>query len=92
MRRMVGEGQEIFRVVVERYHVERNPAWKPGSSLPLLTLLDSTHLQHFGPYNSLGTAKGVLTRETRDAYEGLRHGVAGGWIEKAEISWTKVDL
>jgi len=91
---MVGEGQDVYRVVVVRYRTKQNPEYVQGEGKPYYLLLDETYETEYGPYNSLGTAKGILTRETVDTWNDgqLRWGVVGGRVEKASTTWERVDL
>lgn len=83
----------MYRVVVERYEKKINPKYKQGGREPYYVVLPETYEAHYGPYKSLGTAKGLLTSETLSPYDKLpRWDVVGGRIEKAEIKWTKVEL
>jgi hypothetical protein len=94
MRRSVTTGQPMYRVVVERFEKIKNRDYVQGSGSLYWILTDRVLQSEYGPYATLGTAKGVLTRETVDTWdEGkLKWGVQGGWIELAEIAWKKVDL
>ena len=94
MRRMVTEGSDVYRVVVVHRKQVRNPAYVQGAGQPYWLLLDETWNAEYGPYNEIGSAKAVLTRETVDHQNGgiLRWGIVGGWVEKASTTWEKVDL
>lgn len=94
MRRMVGNNQDVYRVVVVARERKVNPEYVQGEGKPYWLLLDKTNEFEYGPYNSLGAAKGVLTRETVDTWNDgqLKWGVVGGRIEKANTTWEKVDL
>lgn len=95
MRDMVRNGREVYRVVVRKQKRERNPDYVQGKGLPYWILVDGEEVEQHGPYNHLGAAKGVLTRETVDTWKedgSLKWGVLGGWIEKATTTWEKVDL
>lgn len=94
MRRAVTTDQPMYRVVVEVFGRVRNPDYVQGEGRPYWVLTEELHENEYGPYQNLGTAKGVLTRETVDTWdEGkLKWGVKGGRIEQAEIKWKKVEL
>jgi hypothetical protein len=94
MRRMVHDGAKVFRVVVVQQKRIKNPDYVQGGQVRYWLLLDETEQTEYGPYNSIGPAKAVLTRETIDTWNdgGLKWGVVGGWIEKAAMNWEKVDL
>lgn len=93
-RRMVGDGQEIYRVVITRRHSRDNPDWVRGRITPdnPRVLWDGGEYDtHYGPYNSIGAARGQLTVGITDAYGGYRNGIVAGWIEKATVTWERVD-
>ena len=94
MRRMVSNGQDVYRVVIVRRVQEKNPEYVQGTGMPYWILLDETYETEYGPYNTIGAAKGILTRETVDTWNDgvLKWGVVGGRIEKANTTWEKVDL
>lgn len=93
MRRSVSDDQEMYRVAVERYKKIPNPEYKAGANQPYYITTAETYIRHLGPYSKLGTAKGILTGETWDTYENrMKWDAVGGWIEKAEITWTGVEL
>lgn len=93
MRTMAAEGREMYRVVIVRRQSRLNPEWVPrevNAGKPYW-LYDGPEFESaYGPYNAIGTARGVLTRETLDVYGEPRLGVAGGRIEKATTTWTAV--
>lgn len=93
-RRMVGDGQDVYRVVVVRHGMMVNPDRKPGvydpENSPGIIPSGKIETHAYGPYNSLGAAKGQLTNRTKDAYGDLLSGVVGGRIEKAVTSWERV--
>ena len=94
MRRMVGDGQDVYRVVVVRKKKIVNPKYRQGySDQSYYLLLDETYETQYGPYNELGTAKRILTRESYDRSENrFQWDAVGGRIEKATTTWTKVEL
>lgn len=94
MRRMVGDGIDVYRVVVVQKKRAKNPDYVQGEGGQYWVLTDEEYSTEYGPYNSLGAAKGVLTRETVDTWNdgSLKWGVVGGRIEKADTVWRKVDL
>ncbi len=77
MRTMAAEGKEMYRVVI----IWKRPWLYNGEE----------HESAYGPYNAIGTARGVLTRETVDACGAPRPWVVGGRVEKATTTWAKVD-
>lgn len=94
MRRAVSDGQPIYRVVVASYKRKPNPDYVQGSVRQYWVLTDEITETAYGPYNNLGTAKGILTRETIDTWKDgqLKWGVVGGRVEKANTVWEEVDL
>lgn len=94
MRQMVSDDQDLYRVVVQQYKKKVNPEYVQGGRADYWVLGDEVDEYAYGPYNTIGTAKAQLTRETIDTRNdgALRWGVAGGWIEKAETTWAKVGL
>ena len=90
-RRMVGDGQELYRVIIVRRERRDNPDWERGNISTPRSLYDGEEFAiSYGPYNSIGAARGQLTRETVDLDGSQLEGVADGWIEKARITWTQV--
>lgn len=93
-RRMVNEGADVYRVVVVWRKVARNPDYEQGNGQPYWILLDETGKYEYGPYNQIGSAKAILTKEKFDRLDRdkLAWGVVDGWIEKATTTWERVDL
>ncbi|WP_328967924.1 hypothetical protein [Streptomyces sp. NBC_00239] len=90
-RRMVGDNQDVFRVLLVLRRQERNPAYEPGSGERYYRYTDETFETSYGPYNTIGAARGQLTRETWDHYEGrLRDSVVSGRVQKATTTWEDV--
>lgn len=91
-RRMVGDDQEVYRIIVTKRQQRDNPDWERGNINSRRILHDGKEFAtSYGPYNSLGAARGRLTRETTYPDGTTRHGVTGGWIEKATTTWTEVE-
>ena len=92
-RRMVGDDQEVYRVVVVRRRQRENPDWERGNVESPYFLYDGEEYETaYGPYNSIGSARGQLTRQTVDMIGGggAYSGVVSGRIEKAETVWKVV--
>lgn len=92
-RRMVSDDQEVYRVQVTRRERRDNPDWVRGAFSPdnPRFLFDGPeYVSTYGPYNSLGAARGQLTSYTTDAYGELPRGVLGGQIQKAHTVWEDV--
>lgn len=79
MARNMGEQyDEAFRVVISKSG-QRNDGSDYG--------WDS----YYGPYATLGAAKGQMTRELYDARRYIElGGVVEGWIEKSSAKWERV--
>jgi len=91
-RRMVGDDQEVYRIIIVRRQQRDNPDWERGNPASPRFLWDGKEFEtSYGPYNSLGAARGRLTRETTYPDGRTRNGVAGGRIEKADTTWTEVE-
>ncbi|MEU7039812.1 hypothetical protein AB0A77_01985 [Streptomyces varsoviensis] len=93
-RRMVGDEQDMYRVVVIRRRHRDNPDWKRGVIGPgndRLLFDGAEYTSTYGPYNSIGAARGQLTFHTLDTYGEPGRGVVRGWIEKARTTWEVVE-
>lgn len=90
MRRMVSDDQDVYRVVVVRKRQISNPEYRQGSGKRPYIYTDETYETSYGPYNTIGTAKGIQTRETRNIFGDTERGVVDSWIEKATTTWEKV--
>lgn len=93
-RRMVGDDQGVYRVVVVRRERRDNPDWQrgvTGPGNPRFCWDGPEHSYTYGPYNSIGAARGQLTCHTVDAYGGNLNGVIGGKIQKATTTWEDVE-
>ncbi|MFD3361583.1 hypothetical protein ACFWW5_00585 [Streptomyces albidoflavus] len=92
-RRMVGDNQDVYRVVVTQRTSRDNPNWVRGEIRPdnPRFLWDGPEWeQAYGPYNSIGAARGRLTTLTTDIDGSTPPGVTGGRIEKAHTTWEEV--
>lgn len=93
MRTMVADDKDLFRVVIVKRRQEQNPDYKQGNGQRFYRYTDETYEAHYGPYNQIGPAKSIRTKEMWDSYNSAPHeGVVDGWIEKGETKWTKVEL
>lgn len=94
MRTMAAEGKEMYRVVIVRKEMRNNPEWVTGEDNgdKPYWLYDGPEFESaYGPYNAIGTARGILSRETWNFdHTGLQPGVVGGHVEKATTTWTAV--
>ncbi|MER7697017.1 hypothetical protein [Streptomyces sp. NPDC096095] len=90
-RRLVNDDQPLFRVVVIRKERRDNPDWERGNIATPRFLWDGPEFPTaYGPYNTLGVARGQLTHHTTDAYGEPVKGVVSGRIEKATTTWERV--
>lgn len=95
MRRMVGDEQDVYRVIVVRKDQKKNPDFDRNDRTQRSRYWlygPGTHEVSYGPYNTIGTARAIRTRETWDVYNDCpRHYVVSSRIEKASTTWTVVD-
>ncbi len=92
---MVSDGDEVYRVVVVRKKQELNPDYNRETALTVPYFLYSeteTVKSEYGPYNTVGIARSIRTREVTDYRGDPRHDVADAWIEQAETVWKRTDL
>ncbi|MFJ6720526.1 hypothetical protein [Streptomyces sp. NPDC091259] len=90
-RRMVGDDQDVFRVVIVKRRQVRNPNWEPGDGSRMYSYTDETYETSYGPYNTIGAARGQLTRETWDSYNSEMYAsVVSGRVQKATTTWEDV--
>lgn len=90
-RRYVSDDQQVFRVLVVRRQRRDNPDWERGSVDSPRFLWDGPeHTTAYGPYNSIGAARGQLTFHTVDVYGRAYAGVVGGRIQRAHTTWEDV--
>ncbi|MFC8584205.1 hypothetical protein ACFUGD_06570 [Streptomyces sp. NPDC057217] len=90
-RRLVNDHTKMFRVVVIERQRRDNPTWERGNIASPRYLWDGPEqTTSYGPYNTLGAARGQLTFHTVDAYGKPRDGVVSGHIEEAHTTWARV--
>jgi hypothetical protein len=90
-RRLVSDEQQMFRVIIVRRQRRDNPEWERGNLDSPRFLWDGPEYSTaYGPYNSIGTARGQLTHHTVDAYGGSLRGVVRGKIQRAHTEWSDV--
>jgi hypothetical protein len=92
-RRMVGDHQEVYRVVIVARYRRDNPDWERGvvgPDNPRFLWDGPEYTREYGPYNSIGAARGQLTTNTTDAYGGPLNGIVRGKIQKAHTTWEDV--
>ncbi|MFE5912063.1 hypothetical protein ACFQ6B_23680 [Streptomyces wedmorensis] len=91
-RRFVSDDKQMFRVVVIARQRRDNPKWERGNIASPRFLWDGPeYTTTYGPYNSLGGARGQLTFRTVDVYGTPIDGVVSGHIEEGHTTWTPVD-
>lgn len=92
-RNMVGDQQDVYRVVVVRRRQSHNPEYVQGGPAHYWLYDDNDRYEEFhGPYNALATAKAQLTRLLLDYFKNPLPNAVGGRVEKAETTWNKVEL
>ncbi|MEV4037691.1 hypothetical protein [Streptomyces umbrinus] len=92
-RRMVGDDQEVYRVLITFRERRDNPDWVRGvydSDNPRVLFDGPEFTSTYGPYNSLGAARGQLTSHTPNSYGHPHNGFVGGRIQKAHTTWEDV--
>ncbi|MFD4699805.1 hypothetical protein [Streptomyces niveus] len=92
-RQMVSDDHELYRVIVVRLPQKENPNWQRGligPGNPRFVYEGKPFESTYGPYNSIGAARGQLTFRTLDAYGEPARGVVGGRIQKATTTWEDV--
>lgn len=92
-RQMVGAGQDVYRVVL----VSKARKWDRERRRYVET--DGTVTEYFGPYNTLGAARGQRTSlgyvdytnpETGEDVRLMRRGVVSCGIQEAHTTWSDV--
>lgn len=96
VRKMVGDDQEVYRVVITTKKQSRNPdyEWRstdPERQNPYVYSDTETTTEFYGPYNTVGAAKGQLTTQSKDYKGNLRPQILGAEIQKGHIVWERVD-
>lgn len=91
-RRFVSDDQQVFRVLVVRRQRRDNPDWERGTIGSPRSLWDGPeYTTAYGPYNTIGAARGQLTQHTVD-YDGRpRVDVVSGSIQRAHTTWEVVE-
>jgi hypothetical protein len=90
-RRLVNDDHQMFRVLVVARQRRDNPQWERGNLDSPRFLWDGPEqTAAYGPYNTLGAARGQLTFHTVDIDGNPRAGVVSGRIEQAVTVWTPV--
>ncbi|MEU1074331.1 MULTISPECIES: hypothetical protein [unclassified Streptomyces] len=93
-RRMVGDDQDVYRVLITCRERRDNPDWVRGPVGPgnPRVLFDGPEFTTaYGPYNSLGAARGQLTSHTPNEYGWPQQGFVRGRIQKAHTVWEDVE-
>lgn len=90
-RRSVDKDAPMFRVIVRRKTARMNPDWVRGEFVQPYWVYDGPEYNdYYGPYSSVGTARGVLTQKTLNSLHEPQPGVVNGWIERATVTWERV--
>lgn len=89
-RQSVNDDQPMFRVLITRRQRRENPDWERGNTASPRFLWDGAeYVTAYGPYNSIGAARGQLTSYTTDVYGNTQPGVLDGHIEQATTTWKR---
>lgn len=91
---MVGDGQEVFRVTVVYRVMVNNPAYAWGTSQGPRRIPDptgATYTRTYGPYNSLGAARGQRTAESLGRGGVYLAHIVRAVIQKAETTWDVIE-
>ncbi|MFD9205933.1 hypothetical protein ACFVZM_06595 [Streptomyces sioyaensis] len=92
-RHMVGDGQDVYRVVL----VSKAGAWDYDARKWVET--GDTITEYYGPYNTVGAARGQRTSlgfvdytdpETGEEVRVMRRGVVSCSIQEAHTTWSDV--
>lgn len=92
-RRMVGDDQDVYRVLITYRERRDNPCWvrgEYGSDNPRVLFDGPEVTTSYGPYNTLGAARGQLTSHTPNERGWPRNGFVCGKIQKATTTWEDV--
>ncbi|MFF5642090.1 hypothetical protein ACFY8Q_07220 [[Kitasatospora] papulosa] len=90
-RRLVSDDNQMFRVVIIARQRRDNPNWQRGNLASPRFLWDGPEFTAtYGPYTTIGAARGQLTYHTVDAYGAPISGVVSGHVEKATTTWKRV--
>jgi len=92
-RRMVGDDQEVYRVLITFRERRDNPNWVRGvydRDNPRVLFDGPEVTSTYGPHNSLGAARGQLTSYTPNSYGHPQNGFVSGRIQKAHTTWEDV--
>lgn len=91
-RRLVSDDQKMFRVVVIARQRRDNPKWERGNLASPRFLWDGPeYTTAYGPFPTLGGARGQLTFRTVDVNGTPLDGVVSGRIEQGHTTWAPVD-
>ncbi|MFF4478719.1 hypothetical protein ACFY1A_17115 [Streptomyces sp. NPDC001520] len=92
-RHMVGDGQDVYRVVL----VSKAREWDDEQRRHVET--DDTVTEFYGPYNTIGAARGQRTflayvdywdDEAKETVRVMKRGVVSCRIQKAHTTWEDV--
>jgi hypothetical protein len=80
---------DVFRVEVDYEEEELNPDRSlPGAPWHIKT--GRIAQRYYGPYRTIGAARGQLTANTRSWDGGLLRGIVGARVQKARTTWEDV--
>lgn len=93
-RRMVGDDQDVYRVLIITRERRDNPDWDRtagyGDGNPRILFDGPEVATAYGPYNSLAAARGQVTAHTPNRYGRPRNGFVRGQVQKARTEWEDV--
>lgn len=88
-RSMKADDGEIYRVEVDYEETTLNPDRNlPGQ--PWFMLTGNIAQRYYGPYRTVGAAKGQMKVNTQ-GYDGLLKGIVGARVQKAHTVWEDVE-
>ncbi|MER6485701.1 hypothetical protein ABT264_19360 [Streptomyces virginiae] len=93
-RQFVSDEAGMFRVVVWQLPQVDNPNWQRGvinPDNPRFLYEGIAFMSTYGPYSTVGAARGQLTFRTLDAYGAPRPGVLAGHIQQGSVTWKDVN-
>ncbi|WP_228973434.1 hypothetical protein [Streptomyces sp. DH12] len=91
VRQMVGDEQQMYRVLIARQQRRDNPDWERGNVNSPRFFWDGPECTTaYGPYSTIGAARGQLTFHTVDVYGETKKGVVDGRIQRAHTTWEDV--
>lgn len=88
-RHMAAGDGEIFRIEVDYEETDLNPR-RHFEGEPWLVKTGNIAKTYYGPYRTVGAARGRMTAETRAFDGGYLTGIVGARVQKAQTNWEDV--